>query len=793
MPLPLSICTVLIGAVLFLSPLLASSHDEPAWNAFFIAAIALATAIQLWQARPARASSYTAGTRGPTVFFFAAAALGLASLVWHWIGVSHGRPVYLDIMGQGWAYLAALAGLAWAMSHIGENRAARYILLLCLAGSAGIAGVYGVQDWLIHAKEHAADWREFSFTTDPDFFAGFLVITIPLTLALYLGAPAGNARSWGIIRLVVLLLIAYALVLPFLYGLLAVVGIGGAATAVLMLVMLVGVVALLIRFSVAPMLLGLSLIWQLAALVTTGSRFALVTLVVSFAVVGLAYGLARRAGMPAAPAFKGRILILVALAVVGGAVVARPVLHRLSSGTLESQAHSGNFRLWTWKGAARMASANPVLGTGPGTFVYTYPRYALAGFTQLAHDSYIQIADDIGIPALALVIAGFIGVIVFGFRAVGQDVPAPPAEEPEPALAASAATSSKSRKNRAQAPPQPIAMSQADVFLSQIGMPDDRLLLAGLLGAFIAGLVQNLIDSDLYLLYNGVALFAIAGAILALSLRPARRWLVPTSVLAAGSVVYLAVFLGMAWCGVASFYALSGDYRTAASMVPWSAEYAGDLGWLTYPAEGLPLSAGQALQQAANLAPDVKSENRLGQFYLQQGQPNKAMAAFQDGLRSNPNDLELLLSAAQTAAKLGNPGAALAYYRRMVALQHGPVGMVPAVPEAVQYRYAIADSAVADSEMAQGDLAGAARDYQAAQGVLESYANGDGSRSPYQEIGNGGQPNPTLDQSLQALYEHVTAELQQIDQRTGKPGDAAALQQRAARFTAKFAGIIAGK
>jgi hypothetical protein len=115
------------------------------------------------------------------------------------------------------------------------------------------------------------------------------------------------------------------------------------------------------------------------------------------------------------------------------------------------------------------------------------------------------------------------------------------------------------------------------------------------------------------------------------------------------------------------------------------------------------------------------------------------------------------------------------------------------VPEAVQYRYALADSAVADQQMADGDLAGAARDYSAAQAVLEAYVNGGGSRSPYQEVGNHQQPNPALDQSLEELYSHVTGQLELIDQRTGKTAQAASWRTRSQRFQAKFASIIAGK
>ena len=47
-----------------------------------------------------------------------------------------------------------------------------------------------------------------------------------------------------------------------------------------------------------------------------------------------------------------------------------------------------------------MASANPVLGTGVGTYVHLYPRYAITGFTRLADEMDIQMADECGLPGL---------------------------------------------------------------------------------------------------------------------------------------------------------------------------------------------------------------------------------------------------------------------------------------------------------------------------------------------------------------------------------------------------------
>jgi O-antigen ligase/tetratricopeptide (TPR) repeat protein len=64
-------------------------------------------------------------------------------------------------------------------------------------------------------------------------------------------------------------------------------------------------------------------------------------------------------------------------------------------------------RLEIWKGAAGIIKDNWLLGTGPGTFIYNFPKYRPAGFNAFAnyaHNDYLQIASEMGIFALCLMI-----------------------------------------------------------------------------------------------------------------------------------------------------------------------------------------------------------------------------------------------------------------------------------------------------------------------------------------------------------------------------------------------------
>ena len=83
----------------------------------------------------------------------------------------------------------------------------------------------------------------------------------------------------------------------------------------------------------------------------------------------------------------------------------------------------GSYRLGTWRLALRMAAEHPWVGTGPNTFVYAMQeQLAQAGLSfpetfDSAHNGYITMLAENGIPALLLYV-GLLGTAVFwGIRA----------------------------------------------------------------------------------------------------------------------------------------------------------------------------------------------------------------------------------------------------------------------------------------------------------------------------------------------------------------------------------------
>lgn len=91
----------------------------------------------------------------------------------------------------------------------------------------------------------------------------------------------------------------------------------------------------------------------------------------------------------------------------------RPVVLKLRTATQASEDSSLHSRLVVWGSIAEMIRANPLLGTGPGTFATAYTRYQPPGLEvrfKRAHNDYLQVASDTGLPAL--VVAGWM-ILVF--------------------------------------------------------------------------------------------------------------------------------------------------------------------------------------------------------------------------------------------------------------------------------------------------------------------------------------------------------------------------------------------
>ncbi|MGI4788469.1 MAG: O-antigen ligase family protein [Janthinobacterium lividum] len=703
------IVTILLALTLVLAPIYAAQPDTPSalalpsseWTSFLCAGIFLAILLAVFDS--CRDSSpFAVRLASAEKAFLVLVGLGFLSIPVRLV-VQHGTG-YFGVMLRGWSLLAAYFALFALARRVSVNRISLYTLVAAgVAGSAIVADI-GVQEYIVHLKAGERYWRIFA-TSTPDFLAGYFVVLLPVTVALFLEMPSTRGLT------------------PLLRG-------------------------------AASLVLGVVLLLQLVALLTTGSRFGLISVVVSLLVFAAGVIFTTRQGLILPKATRGLLGILLFGAVLGGAVFAKPMLIRL----LNFQDNSFAFRLWTWRGSLHMAAANPVLGTGIGTWVDLYPRYALAGFTRLAHNSYLQVADEIGIPALLVLVTTLVLLGISLIRGLKQ-----------------------------------ASETEAADFLPA----DTRLLRCGLIAALAGGVVQNLIDSDWYVFFLGAAFWTLAGLASGQNTRNSdetRARIAAPFLIAVGSVAVVLAGLTAAQ-GIGAGYALAAQaqktsdpggaaesYGQARAWDPLNSVYASNQGYqIEYSRSGDLLSAETALQTAVALEPNSVNYRRLGIVQQAAGKNADAIASYQAGLRAEPNSLELLLK----LARLSPTPDALIYYRRLSSLETSPVGTAPALGEAVEPSFAYGDAALGD-ESAQTEPGQAIDYYSRAARLLETYVTEGGSTNGQREELSGGQADPQADTDLQRLYSHVMTAWVKV-----APADQqAALKQRQKEFGEKFDAVL---
>ncbi len=702
---------LLLALTLLLAPLYAAQPDGPRvealasfeWASFLCAGIFLAVLLAVPAAR--RGGPFAARLSAAEKAFLVLLGLAFLSVPTR-LALQHGTG-YFGVMLRGWSVLAADFALFALARRVAGNKILLYSLVLAAAAGSAMVADLGVQEYLTHLRAGDPQWRIFA-SSSPDFLAGYFVLLLPVTLSLFLEVPSLRGLT------------------PLLRGM-------------------------------ASLVLGVVLLLQIAAFLTTQSRFGLVSLGVSLIVFAVGFIATILRGLVLPKATRGLLGVFGVGLVLGGAVLARPVLLRLQN----LHDNSAAFRVWTWRGSLHMALANPLLGTGIGTWTDLYPPYALTGFTRLAHNSYLQLADECGLPALLALLAAL-------------------------ALLGGAVTRGLRR------PPE--AGHSIDSHSSGFLPQDSRVLLCGLAGSLAGGAVQNLSDSDWYVFFLGALFWAFAG--LAAGLAEAQGTEQPPAklnLIAAGSAA-AALLLLTGTQGIGAGYGVTAAAQmgsdpggaaesdtSARAWDPVSSVYPGNLGYqIDYSRSGDLANAEAALGNAIALEPNSVNYRRLGTVLQAAGRTAEAVAAYRNGLQAEPNSVELLLR----LARLAPPAQSLQYYRRLSDLELTPVGTARALGESVEPDFAYADAALGD---APGQAPAAAAVYYArAATLLETYIGQGGSTNIQREVIFGGRPDPQTDAAFSTLYTRVMTRWAAL----APPEQQAGLKARQAKFQEKFAAVL---
>jgi tetratricopeptide (TPR) repeat protein len=441
-------------------------------------------------------------------------------------------------------------------------------------------------------------------------------------------------------------------------------------------------------------------------------------------------------------------LMVVGVLLLGVVWFSSPTAQRLTPQAATKDVHSGSFRLETWKGTLRMAMANPVLGGGTGAFEWRYPRYATVGYTRLAHNSYLELAAEAGIPALLFLVAMGVGWLT---RALQRELP--PSREARPSGLASL-------------PPF-----------------DWRPVRLGIVAGVLAAAAHNFVDSDLACFANLLTWVGLLALGLALAIDA--TYTVPLGVIerrGAALVISATLGLSLASMGLGELFANQARYQilldhvpqaidllsTARSLDANNPDYLMDAGELYY-ALGRRETAFTLMERAARLKPSPRFWYRLGLYYEREGKQEAARKAFEQVLQIDPNNLPALLKLAQMSSS-GTPRLtpeAMRYYERIVQLERSPYGQVRAVPEMVETAYGFAHLALAQH-------------YEAALAVFRAYRE---RTLPFNRLGKElGLYNPQREQQIWEAHRRTLEGLIRLLEQKGDTAQVGTLREEYARL-----------
>jgi O-antigen ligase len=502
-----------------------------------------------------------------------------------WVAVStfvHSRfftsPVYVfAMMPEALNWLVYAVAFVLAARFAGQDKVNISRMANALLVGGIVCAVVGVLSFgTVPGAERAAH-RESATFFSPNFAAGFCALTLPAAAALFLTAE----------------------------GLLAVV-----LSAV-----------------------GTGLLFSM--LMITGSRAGLALTLVGLA-IALILSLVRGAKLP-----WQRVGAIVAVLAVAGFAFRAPMLGRVrASGGEQAPAvtasantdaastgdHSGEFRKETWRGSLAMANNNPVFGAGPGTFPYTYPRYAVVGWTGQAHSSYLQLASESGFPALIILCLGIGGVIF-------------------------------------------VSLLRKDV--TKTASP---ILVSALLGGIVAALGRNVFDSEWVLLAGGVPFFATLGMLVGAS-EAVPQESAPQSALArGGNALFLAAALVLALflrAGQAERDSLVLLSRTQPGGVTALAKEASDR---VRPADPQIYSLAGDYRTAAYLSPSGKRFYQSARAAERDDNWDKAVEQYKLAAEADPNNQQTRKALAEAQEKAGDAAGAIFTYLDMTKIAEGPAG-----------------------------------------------------------------------------------------------------------------------
>lgn len=151
----------------------------------------------------------------------------------------------------------------------------------------------------------------------------------------------------------------------------------------------------------------------MAALVFSRSRMGILAAIASLVVMFSLNALQKRT----VPVAIGFVFLILSLSLAGW-IGLRPALTRFEDLGQEMAGQQAT-RLSIWPGSLKLIGERPLMGNGLGTFPIIYTRYQTSFLTQYvnhAHNDYLEVASDLGIPAALALFGSIVWLLIRALR-----------------------------------------------------------------------------------------------------------------------------------------------------------------------------------------------------------------------------------------------------------------------------------------------------------------------------------------------------------------------------------------
>jgi putative inorganic carbon (HCO3(-)) transporter len=614
-----------------------------------------------------------AWARVPGLWFLAAfVALCLISTVFT-------RAIYFSL-SQMLFFLTCLGAYMLSATLCRDKRVAAAVVWVLLL-SALTVSVLGIRNYAIDAGGGASFWKSvlgsgehsrlFGPFINPGYFAGYLVIALPVTLGAYL-----------VTRRVLLVVLA-----------------------------------------------GLGFVAEILALMLTGAKFGIVAAV---AALGIFFLLA----IATKSLRRSRFIRLLAICVLVTPLLvlfSAPVRSRIQAAESGgSEVHSTVFRVYTWQATWNMIKAQPWLGTGPGTYPITYQQYAIAGPTRLAHNSYLQIAAECGVPAL---IAFFVLLLAIARGSL---------------LGIARGTTRPSDHPR-EATDEPA--TGGITWMDMVPFSAWRLMNCALFSALAGSAIRSLVDSDWYVIGLSLPFWIVAGVLVSQSGAAEKSILVgkrlrPALAALCGITIVMSTSFGLGDYYGSQAEAVIADapdessqimdlYRRASIVSPLTPKYHRQLAmWLGLQVGDF-TAAEKEVEKAISLAHNTSETGWYSRGMLAGAQKDlpTAISSFRTALKFNPHSTQTLYRLAQVYRFSGDTRSLESEMRRLIVVEDSPYEKIKGTPEIVDGTYAFAHSYFGAKYLRQQQYGPAIREYLAAIDRLERWRSSGDMRKVQQMMG----------------------------------------------------------